>query len=65
MSVFIVTKRIRYHNPDSELSGQIITPDMPQAKEGLDFSHLDNRALLMLQKKGYLAPLPKAKGKKD
>lgn len=57
---------IVYHNPDHELSGQVIEPNDPRLPpEGLQFPHLTDEDITMLRKKRILKPAPIIKKQKE
>lgn len=55
--LYQVIGNIRYHNPDSPLNGELITPDMPEAKAGLEFPHLTDAEKKLLVRRRYLRPM--------
>ena len=63
--LYIVTKRIRYHNPEHELNGLLVDPSEEAAKAGLPMDHLNKSQITLLSKKGYLRLKPTPKVKND
>lgn len=63
--LYIVTKRIRYHNPEHELDGRLVDPSDEVAKVGLPMDHLVKSQITLLCKKGYLRLKPQPKAKND
>ncbi len=51
--LYLVRKRIIYHNPDHQLSETIV--EVGQVPEGLPFPHLTAADLRLLKKKGILS----------
>lgn len=56
--LYIVLKRIRYHNENHPLNGQLIEPGSEEAQQGLPMDHLDEGPLNILVRKRYLQLKP-------
>ena len=54
--LYLVRKRIVYHNPDHEKADQIVEAN--EYPEGLPFPHLTTGNKKLLVRKGVLAPMP-------